>query len=265
MIELIVLLAAESDIQAAYNRFEEYQEGFGLKFIQDLELAYEFAESASYNAMGGMLSLGEGAWRNFGDTWKEPGFDQASTHPVVGVSWIDAEAFCKWLTTLERKSGMLPDGRVYRLPTDEEWSTAVGLKYEVGKTPAAKSGQIVRFPWDFPQKRIKSWPPPDGVGNYAGEGDNLQGWIGGYKDGYPRTSPAGKFLVNQFGLYDMGGNVWQWCEDWYGSEQTRVLRGASWFDYNEADLLASYRSSDNRDKRQGNIGFRCVLAVEPSQ
>lgn len=54
----------------------------------------------------------------------------------------------------------------------------------------------------------------------------------------------------------------KWCEDWYGSEQTRILRGASWLDYNEGYLLASYRSFDNRDKRQGNIGFRCVLAVE---
>jgi eukaryotic-like serine/threonine-protein kinase len=91
----------------------------------------------------------------------------------------------------------------------------VGLQNEIGSTPAAKSGRIVLFPWDFPQKRVRSWPPPAGAGNYASEGDNVGAWpanfgvIRGYKDGYPRTSPVGSFSVNEFGLYDIGGNVWQ--------------------------------------------------------
>jgi Sulfatase-modifying factor enzyme 1 len=223
----------------------------------------KFAESAGYNAMGGMVTFDKGSWQNLGNTWKEPGFAQTPTHPVVGISWNDAQAFCKWLTTHERGLGILRPGRVYRLPTDEEWSDAVGLKYEVGKTPSLKSLGVRLFPWDIPQKKEISWPPPDGSGNYAGEGDNLNNWIIGYKDGFARTSPVGSFSANQFGLYDMGGNVWQWCEDVSGS--THILRGGSWVDYGPTPLYASYRYIATPDKRQGNIGFRCVVAVESSR
>jgi formylglycine-generating enzyme required for sulfatase activity len=155
------------------------------------------------------------------------------------------------------------------LPKDKEWSAAVGLKNEVGSTPKEKSGKIEVYPWDIPQKRDKSWPPPAGAGNYAGDeakngdwpsGRTLLGFvlpvIKGYNDGYPRTSPVGSFSANQFGLYDMGGNVWQWCEDCY------VLRGASWVD-NDPNLLllASYRGNHLPESRGNNIGFRCVVAA----
>jgi hypothetical protein len=91
----------------------------------------------------------------------------------------------------------------------------VGLKNEMGSTPEEKDGKIKVYPWDIPQKRDISWPPPAVAGNYAGEevkfGDWPSGWpvIKGYDDGYPRTSPVGSFEANFGFLYDMGGNVWQ--------------------------------------------------------
>jgi formylglycine-generating enzyme required for sulfatase activity len=111
----------------------------------------------------------------------------------VGVSWNDAVEFCKWLTKRERSTGDLPQDREYRLPTDEEWSAAVGLKSEVGSTPEEKQGLPGRSPKPMP----KSWPRPARAGNYTGEelknGDWPAGWpvIDGYNDGYPRTSPVG--------------------------------------------------------------------------
>ena len=77
----------------------------------------------------------------------------------------------------------------------------------------------------------------------------------------------GSFAANQFGLYDMGGNVWQWCEDEYspGDEDRvfdRVLRGAAWNSSGLDDLLASYRNSDDSDSHDASFGFRCVIAFD---
>ena len=86
-----------------------------------------------------------------------------------------------------------------------------------------------------------------------------------YNDGYSQTSPVGSFSANAFGLYDMGGNVLQWCEDWYNAQVPyRVLRGASWVSYNPDALLASSRFYFTPDARSFYIGFRCVVAVESS-
>jgi formylglycine-generating enzyme required for sulfatase activity len=237
--------------------------------VQDFET---FVKSTGYDATGGMYSLGKDGDKQRGATWKEPGFSQGPNHPVMGVSWNDAEEFCQWLTKRERSAGGLPQDRGYRLPKDEEWSVAVGLKNEVGTTPEEKSRKINLYPWDIPLRRDKSWPPPARAGNYAGEevknGDWPIDWlvIEGYNDGYPRTSPVGSFPANQFGLHDMGGNVWQWCKDWYNAQMKHhVLRGASWLNGRPVDLLASYRNSGPPDNRRDAFGFRCVVAVESSR
>ena len=230
--------------------------------MQDFEA---FVKSTGYDATGGMYSLGQDGWKQRGATWKEPGFIQGPTHPVVGVSLSDAEGFCKWLTKRERSAGDLPENREYRLPKDEEWSTAVGLKNEMGNTPEEKQGLWRGTPKPMP----KSWPRPARTGNYAGEEAKIGDWpsewavIEGYNDGYPRTSPVGSFEANLSGLYDMEGNVCQWCEDWYNAEaQYRVFRGASWKDGDPDRLLASYRGGLTPDKRYDFAGFRCVVAAE---
>ena len=179
-------------------------------------------------------------------SWKEPGFEQTADHPVVKVSWDDAQTFCAWLTKKERGEGKIKGDQIYRLPTDAEWSVAVGLEGEAGGTPKDKNMKIKGvFPWGT------QWPPPKGAGNYD---KRLEA------DDYIYTSPVGSFKANQHGLYDMGGNVWQWCEDWYdGAQTSRVLRGASW-DVSVPDfLLSSCRFINLPDYRNFIIGFRCVL------
>ena len=173
-----------------------------------------------------------GAAGGVDNDWQSPGFTQGDAHPVVNVSWNDAQAFCRWLTGKERGEGKLNEGQSYRLPREVEWNQAVGS---------------AKYPWG------ESWPPPSGAGNYSSS-------LG--VDNYEYTSPVGSFAANPFGLYDMGGDVWQWCEDWYdSSQQYRVLRGAAWLSGGPGPLLSSYRPYISPGLRVTYIGFRVVLVV----
>jgi len=180
-------------------------------------------------------------------------------HPVIGVNWQDAKTFCDWLSSKEKK--------VYRLPTDEEWSIAVGLgrseKRRKGSTPQTLSGvEATKFPWggDYPPQTKEL------AGNYADSAYHelvpAAGWHENYTDGFPTTAPVMSFRANSFGLYDLGGNAWEWIEDWYNeSQQHRVLRGAG-FVYNDRPfLLSSFRLSSKPDIRWDHFGFRCVIEV----
>ena len=215
--------------------------------------------------------LKQGEWEGY--NWKNPGFVQGPNHPVVGVNWEDAVAFCKWLTEKERKEGILPHGR-YRLPSDLEWSAAVGFIQERGGTSEEQREEEGVYPWG------KQWPPPKGAGNYADmtakkkyKPDDLPETIEGYDDGYAETAPVGSFDPNPYGLYDMGGNVLEWCGYWWGDDanEYRPLRGASWFQGDQnvqghvSSLLSSYRigvpisRAASPENRGSCIGFRVVL------
>ena len=176
-----------------------------------------------------------------GRAWAKPSFSQEINHPAVNVSWEDATAFCQWLSAKE--------DREYRLPTDAEWSIAVDLPPEKGATPKEKDAGIKHiYPWG------DAWPPPPGFGNY---GRSL------LVDDYEKTSPVGAFPENNFGLYDMSGNVWQWCEDWYDTfHRRRVLRGGAWNSCTEDILLSSFRYYAAPADQIDNIGFRIVTPAK---
>ena len=186
--------------------------------------------------------------------WGKPSFPQGPTHPAVNVSREDAKLFCGWLTTRERAAGRLEAGQEYRLPTDAEWSVAVGLGVEPGRTPQEKHLKIKdAYPWGT------SFPPPKGAGNY-GQGLKV--------DDFEFTSPVGSFAANRSGLLDMGGNVWQWCEDEFyapgeGAEYkgSCVLRGGSYGGFNEVNLRSSRRNFAQPTSRQNDVGFRVVVGA----
>ena len=234
-----------------------------------------YAEAVGYRQHRGIWTWDGIEWGlDENASWERPGFAQTPYHPVVGVSWDEAKAFCEWLTRKERGEGKIGKDKEYRLPTDAEWSVAVG------------SG---KYPWG------SEWPPPKrawisdpslpvlinatdamltaenvGPGNY----DPSLG-----VDSYVNTSPCGNLTANRCGLYDMGGNVWQWCEDWYrasmnenevlekhellkvdgGGQKYRVVRGGSWADSAPEDLLSSSRYFGGPVGRSSRYGFRCVL------
>ena len=178
-------------------------------------------------------------------------------HPVIRVSWEEARAFCAWLS---RK-----DGRLHRLPTDREWSIAIGLgpheKPGPDDTPQ-KLGRAGRteFPWGA------LFPPPPGTraGNYADRAKlaamPFLSSISGYDDGFVTTAPVMSFQANPFGLHDLGGNAAEWCEDWYNmTKSERVYRGSGWADDSAQNILSARRRSLRPGASDFQVGFRCVI------
>jgi Sulfatase-modifying factor enzyme 1/PEGA domain len=225
---------------------QPFTNSLGMKFVPlgDIEISVWETRVQDYEAF----------CRATGRAYEPADFPQTATDPVVKVNWFEAMAFCKWLTEKEHNENLIADGQVYRLPTDLEWSMAVGLVNESGATPEARDGKIKdEFPWG------KQWPPPNGTGNY------------GTASGKRRsaTMPVGSFKPNSVGLYDVGGNVWEWCLDTYkgGTSATSrdwgVLRGGSWATSNRLEMQSSYRNVVDRNDRDVIYGFRCVLATQP--
>ena len=223
-----------------------------------------FVEATGYDATGGMSSVvTRNGFKVNSLSWKEPGFVQTQDDPVVGVSWEDAGQFCDWLTRKERAEGILSAFQRYRLPTDSEWSLAVGLTRETGGTPEERSGGMKNlYPWG------NQFPPPNDFGNYAGSESRTgapQSWpvIAGYHDAYPRTGPVTAFAPNQKGISSLGGNVWEWCDDKYKTGLNwRTLRGGSWATSGAEETLSSYRRGYDPYFRSDDVGFRCVIASD---
>ena len=163
----------------------------------------------------------------------------SSMYPVEQVSWEDAVEFCKKLSDLpeEKKAG-----RVYRLPTEAEWEYA------------CRAGSKAAYSFGANSKTL---------GDYAWFGENSGN----------QTHPVGEKKANAWGLYDMHGNVWEWCSDWYGvypkgsvsdpsgpSEgSSRVCRGGFWRD-GAAGCRSANRGGDAPSIRGGNLGFRVALS-----
>ena len=195
-----------------------------------------------------------------GFNWKITGFEQSALHPVVNVSWHDAHAYVQWLNDTVAGTGA---GIRYRLPYEAEWEHAcragTNTRFFTGDSPDSLQGfanvQDESFLDVFPNVDLKKWQSFP------------------FNDLSPFTSPVGQYAANPFGLQDMLGNVWEWCEDWYGVYPTgtvtdptgpssgsyRVFRGGS------ALLDARYARSAERFRngpgyRLLNLGFRPALS-----
>ena len=170
-----------------------------------------------------------------------PSYFKGDSLPVEEVTWYDAMSFCEKLTAQERAAGRLPEGYEYTLPTEAQWEYAC----RAGTTTALNSGKNLSAKYECPEM--------DEVGWYWYNSD----W---YNSGSP-THPVGQKKPNNWGIYDMHGNVWEWCLDWYpGYEGShRVMRGGSWFN-DASGCRSAYRGSNNPDCYWGNCGFRVALS-----
>jgi formylglycine-generating enzyme required for sulfatase activity len=191
--------------------------------------------------------------------------------PVVQVTWEQAALFCNWLSAKEslppsyiKRNGEVvaadPIRTGYRLPTEAEWEYCARFN---------NNKASMKYPWG------NTFPPPPKSGNFAdfSAKDLLANYMAGYNDGYLATAHPGAFGPNALGLYDLGGNVAEWCHDYYTiypySAQEiyvdpsgprygkhRVVKGSSWRDGSISELRLSYRDY-SQDKRN-DLGFRIV-------
>ncbi len=186
-------------------------------------------------------------------SWTNPGFAQTDAHPVVNVTWHDAQALAAWLSKTE--------GRRYRLPTEAEWEYAAragtNTRYYSGDEPES----LVRIANTFDAHAKAYWPR---LADQALQGD----------DGFAFTAPVASFAPNAFGLYDMLGNTWQWTADLYDEHyyahspvddpqgpsegQVYVRRGGSWHTW-ALYARASYRNWNSPQTRYTLVGMRLVM------
>jgi formylglycine-generating enzyme required for sulfatase activity len=188
---------------------------------------------------------GEGSYRLLPDgkwtldpkiSWRNPGFEQTDDHPVVCVNWLDAQAFCSWLTTKE--------GKKYGLPTEAQWEYC------------CRTGTRTRFSFGDDDNDL------DGHGWFAANSSQT-------------TQPVGRKKPNAWGLFDMHGNAWEWCSDWYGPdyylqsprEDPRcprgpgmVVRGGGWSQDAKDCRSASRSGRLSMTQSSTNVGFRVGTA-----
>lgn len=197
---------------------------------------------------------GNGEWALDADaTWLDPGFEQTDDHPVPCVSWEDASEYAGWL------SGKT--GEQYRLPSESEWEYAARATTTTSRT------------WgDDPNRACE-------IANVADltAGEKYAGWqVHDCTDQYAFTAPAASLQSNQFGLFDMQGNLFEWTGDCWNPNYTgaptdgsarisgecdqRVLRGGSWFTAPTEQRVA-YRNRFDSDHRSSSFGFRVVRVL----
>jgi len=178
-------------------------------------------------------------------------------YPVENVSWDDAMEFCRRLTEIEKKQKKVPENYEFRLPTSAEWEYC------------CRAGTTGKYSFENIESELFKY------GNYCDKSNSnkLLYQDKYHNDGFDKTSPVGSFLANPWNIYDMHGNVWEWCFDWDGKigpdeendpagaafGTSKLIRGGAWDE--EAYRCRSLSTSFESPSAQfDNLGFRIVMA-----
>ncbi|HCE46294.1 MAG TPA: hypothetical protein DET40_22335 [Lentisphaeria bacterium] len=211
--------------------------------IPDIHM--EFIWIKALNCWIGKYEVTNGEYRMFKPEHNSKEYENITLNedrqPVVFVNFDNSIEFAKWLTEREVKAGRLPSGYSYRLPTEREW------------TIFCQCGDKREYPWGNGSPAF---------GNYCGQETNGKAgsMLPGYNDGFLTTCPVEKSGKNDWGLYGVGGNVWECTISSSSNVSFDAWRGASWYDDDPARLKSSFRYIGVASRCNDNYGFRLVLS-----
>jgi formylglycine-generating enzyme required for sulfatase activity/serine/threonine protein kinase len=233
-------------IEVTRGHFRQFVDGAGYRTEAERDGKGGYGFNGDYSLKGV-------EWHGPQYTWRNPGFGQTDEHPVVNVSWNDAMAFCAWLSRKERVK--------YRLPTEAEWEYAC----RAGTTTKYYSGD-----------------DPEGLAAVGNVGDGTAKakyhWNTSIsaQDGFINTAPAGLYRPNIWGLFDMHGNVEEWCSDSWAPDYYKrspvndpqgaehyfspVARGGGWFSDAARHCRSADRNQWQQNYRHNSLGFRVARA-----
>ena len=239
-------------LKSFYMMETEVTRGLFKAFVNDSHYRTDAEKDADKGCYAFLFDDNKWGWRA-GSSWQSPGFEQTDQHPVVCISYNDAQAFVTWISKRLNLA--------FRLPSEAEWEYA------------ATVGKAGRYFWGDDANTLCEY------GNGTDQSKSPSG--GGWKtkaecnDGYWFTAPVAHYKKNPNGLYDMAGNVLEWTQDcwndsysgapndgsaWKSGDCTRrVLRGGSWLDV-PSNLRSAVRFRFNFSNRYFSLGFRLVQA-----
>jgi formylglycine-generating enzyme required for sulfatase activity len=194
----------------------------------------------------GAFEVTNAEYRRFNPRHSPSQYSKGPNHPAIGITWEQANEFCVWLSRVERAR--------FRLPTEAEWEVA------------ARGAEGRLYPWgNDPSTTLLNWGNPQDKAASQADGHLYTAPVGSYKD-----------AASPFGCYDMAGNVWEWCLDWYDAGaygkgtstdprgprggREKVVRGGSWYHSAALARSANRHKLDPRS-RQPSVGFRVVREV----
>ena len=249
-----------------------------LEQFEEFVMATNYTTTAEQEEDGG-FGWKDGLWVQHPDyNWRNIGFAQQPDHPVNNISWEDAKEFCRWISTKE--------GATFRLPTEAEWEYA------------CRAGTTTWFCCGDRDESLKRFA--NIADQSLGSKSDFVTWGRSWDDGFPFTAPVGRFEPNSLGIFDMHGNAWEWCQDWYGRDyykdsaekdpvgprvatlikqeaerarkldrkprrQYHVFRGGGWDNYPGFVRCADRYSSHSPTIRSQWAGFRVVMELEKSE